>query len=38
MICGTEELLIKEIADAYTGMVDLNQFSDLVDLFMYLPN
>jgi len=38
MICGTEELLIKEIADVYTGMVDLSQFSDLVDLFMYLPN
>ena len=38
MILGTEMDLIKEITDPETGMVDLNQFSDMVDLFMYLPN
>lgn len=37
-ICGTEEALIKEITDLKSGLVDLNQFSDLVDLFMFMPN
>ena len=35
---GTEELVLQEITDPYNGLVDLNLFSDLVDLFMYLPN
>ena len=35
---GTEELLFNEIVDSESGMVDLNAFSDLVDLFMFLPN
>ena len=35
---GTEELVLKEVTDPYSCLVDLNLFSDLVDLFMYLPN
>ena len=38
MIVGTEELVLKEITDPEHGMVDLNLFSDLIDLFMFLPN
>ena len=35
---GTEELVLGEVVDADSGMIDLNAFSDLVDLFMFLPN
>ena len=35
---GTEELVLNELVDSETGMIDLNAFSDLVDLFMFLPN
>ena len=38
MIVGTEDLILKEITEPETGMVDLNLFSDLIDLFMFLPN
>ena len=37
-IAGTEEKVFQEIVDQDTSMCDLNQFSDLVDLFTYLPN
>ena len=37
-IVGTEEQLIAELLDPETRMINLNTFSDLVDLFMYLPN
>lgn len=37
-VCGTEEGLIRELTDAKSGLIDLNQFSDLVDLFMFMPN
>ena len=35
---GTEDLVLQEIIDQSCGLVDLNAFSDLVDLFMFLPN
>ena len=39
MIMGTEDVLLQEIADPYSlELVDLNLFSDIVDLFMYMPN
>ena len=39
MIMGTEDVLLQEIADPYSSeLVDLNLFSDIVDLFMYMPN
>ena len=37
-LSGTEDIIIQEIQDPDTGLLDLNQFSDLVDLFMFLPN
>lgn len=37
-IMGTEELVLNEVVDLDSGMVNLNAFSDLVDLFMFLPN
>ena len=37
-LMGTEELVLAEIIDQDSGLVDLNAFSDLVDLFMFLPN
>ena len=37
-ICGTEEALLRELKDSKTGLIDLNSFSDLVDLFMFMPN
>ena len=36
-LAETEDLIISEITDQQ-GMVDLNAFSDVVDLFIYLPN
>ena len=30
--------VLREITDVQSGLVDLNMFSDLIDLFMYLPN
>ena len=39
MILGTEDVLIQEIADPdQPGLVDLNLFSDLIDLFIFTPN
>lgn len=35
---GTEDLILAEMADPETDLVDLNEFSDLIDLFMFLPN
>ena len=29
--------LVREITDAQSGLVDLNMFSDLLDLFTYFP-
>ena len=37
-IVGTEDSLISQIVDPSTGMIDLNKFSDIVDLFIYMPN
>ena len=37
-IVGTEELVLAEIVDRETGLVDVHQFSELTDLFVYLPN
>ena len=37
-IVDTEELLLAEIAQGENQLVDLNLLSDLVDLFVYLPN
>jgi len=37
-IGGTEDLILSEIGVADSGMVDLNLFSDLVDLYVYMPN
>lgn len=37
-LMGTEDLVLQEIIDPSSNLVDLNIFSDLVDLFMYLPN
>ena len=34
----TEDQLLAEIAKGEHQLVDLNQFSDLVDLYVYLPN
>ena len=34
----TEEMLLTEIAHGENNLVDLNIFSDLVDLFVYMPN
>ena len=39
MILGTEDILLQEIADPLQpDMVDLNLFSDLIDLFIFTPN
>jgi len=35
---GTEELILSEIGVTDSGMIDLNLFSDLVDLYVYMPN
>jgi len=37
-VVDTEELLLKEIAKGENQLVDLNAFSDIVDLFVYMPN
>ena len=37
-LVDTEEMLLAEIAKGDNQLVDLNLFSDLVDLFVYLPN
>ena len=37
-IGGSEDAVIKEIIVGSTGLVDLNKFSDLVDLYVYLPS
>ena len=36
-IHGTEDMILGEICDEQ-GLVDLNTFSDIVDMFVYLPN
>ena len=35
---GTEDVVLQEVVDPSGHLVDLNAFSDLVDLFMFLPN
>lgn len=35
---GTEEQTLQELVSSDTGMLDMSMFSDMVDLFMYLPN
>ena len=38
-IGGTEDKVLQEIlVDSDSGMVDLNLFSDLVDLYVYMPS
>lgn len=37
-VADTEELILKEIAKDENQLVDLNAFSDIVDLFVYMPN
>ena len=31
-------MLLSEIQDPVSGLLDMNVFSDLVDMFIYLPN
>ena len=37
MIGGTEDAILKQICVSDTDLVDLNKFSDLTDLFVYMP-
>ena len=37
-IMRTEDLLISEIMDHSSGLIDLNVLSDIVDAFVFLPN
>jgi hypothetical protein len=37
MIGGTEDTILKQICVSDTDLVDLNKFSDLTDLFVYMP-
>ena len=37
-VSGTEEIIFKEIGvQGHPGMLDLNRFNDLVDLYVYVP-
>lgn len=37
MVAGTEDLILKEIRCADGVHIDLNLFSDLTDLYVYMP-
>ena len=37
-LLDTEDLLLREITEPATGLCDLNQFSELIDMYMFLPN
>ena len=37
-IMDTEDMILTEICRGDNNLVDLNLFSDLVDLFVYMPN
>ena len=38
LIANTEDLVIREISVGNSGLVNLDKYSDLIDLFVYMPN